>query len=182
MTRLRNLPRGSPRVAVCGAPRSGNRLTEAMLLRHGFAAEIRHYADPKPFFGGHERPHVAVMPLRDPVAQWLSCERDGPQQVPQPDLREFRRCRSAGELHYAHFAPTLRAVARWGVPFLPVVYEDIVADPEGEGRRIVAWCSNQAAASVSGVGPLAWKGWGVDVIDGNAKWAERMAEGRGGRL
>ena len=47
------------KIVLVGAPRSGNRLIQAMLRRHGFLVEIRHYGSEQPFPSGVTRPHQA---------------------------------------------------------------------------------------------------------------------------
>lgn len=145
-------------------PRSGNRLVQRLLQRHGFLVEVRHYGMRKDFKSGGG-PDCAVLVLRESDPHWSSCSRDH-KVLPMPprkldgstaDLQSWR------EIHSEHFWPTLHYLAELWIPVLLVNYEAIVKDPELEGIRIVEFAG----------GPKwfgAWKGWGEEIFDGNAKW------------
>lgn len=155
--------RSNRKVAVCGMPRSGNRLVQRLLQRHGFVAEVRHYGRVKAFASGGEHPDVAVVVLRNVHPHWMSCSRDLPV-LPHPfgGWGEDGLPRDPDRIHAAHFWPMLRVLAACSAPILAVAYEDLVRDPEGAGRRVVEFCAAGA--------PVRWIGWGEEVFDGNAKW------------
>ena len=119
-------------VSVCGMPRSGNRLVQRMLERHGFVAAVRHYGMRTEFRvgGGPER---AVMMLRNVHPHWKSCERDLAVLTNPTPVDALRSAsgplESAEQIHFEHFWPTLRYLAELGIPVLPVSYEAIISDP-----------------------------------------------------
>ncbi len=153
------------KIVLVGAPRSGNRLIQTMLRRHGFLVEIRHYGSEQPFPNGGwgER---AIWPIREKRYWILSCLRDR-AVLPRPgDFHESflpGGPYSIDALWSIHHNRTAAAITKHLVPCLPVSYEHIVADPENVGRRLLAF----AAAPESSP---KWKGWGQEVVDGNAKW------------
>jgi len=157
-------------VAVCGMPRSGNRLVQRLLQHHGFVAEVRHYGRRSAFRVGGVHPDCAVMMLRDRVAHEKSCA-DAGSLLPYPEGFPPGLLGSHS-VEYEHFWPTLRWLAEAGVAVLPVSYEALVADPELEGQVIVAWCHDGSSRFKHG-SPL-WKGWPEPVVDGNAKWRPKL--------
>lgn len=156
------------KVALVGAPRSGNRLIQRMLQRHGFVAEVRHYGMLKAFRNGGDIPALAIMPIRARHPHWLSCDRDW-ALLPKPggwcglyDVESVER------LIAVHFEMTLRWLAEFSVPLLPVCYEEIVTVPETVGADIVAFVARPGTPGWTG-----FKGWGEAIVDGNAKWNPR---------
>lgn len=149
-------------VAVCGMPRSGNRLVQRLLQRHGFVAEVRHFGDRKVLRTGGG-PEAAIMPLRDLEPHWASCAKDF-GILPKPpqgldDIDDLSPAAARSCLHAAHFWPALAHLAELGIPVLPVRYEELVAEPEAQGRRILEF-----------LGCFDWRGWGEELFDSNAKW------------
>lgn len=166
------------RVAVCGMPRSGNRLVARMLERHGYIAEVRHFGMRKAFRPGGD-PTKAILPLRLLEPHLASMVRDlellprpeGPFLEPMAlELVRADPVRFMERVHFDHFYATLRLMAELGVAVLPVSYERIVADPDRQGRRILEFLEPAR--------PRRWQGWGEELRDGNAKHELRLELGR----
>lgn len=146
------------KVALVGAPRSGNRLIQRLLQRHGFVAEVRHYGMRKAFRNGGHGADCAIWPVRDLDCWRKSCSRDL-IILPRPlgvlgDL-------TVNDLRHIHNERTLAYLAETWCPVLPVCYEELVADPNTLGWTILRFVQPEFDD---------WKGWGEKIIDGNAKW------------
>ncbi len=158
------------KVAVVGLPRSGNRLIQRLLQRHGFVAEVRHYGMQKEFRNGGVDPDFAVWPVRDDVAWRASCAKD---LVLLPYPLGYLGEMTPEMMMHAHVLPTHRWLAGAGITILPVTYESIITAHEIEGMRVVAFCrGDESSMRVSG--PW-WKGWGEEIVDGNAKYRDAAA-------
>lgn len=147
-----------PKIGIVGAPRSGNRLIAHMLQLHGFVAEVRHYGSVKAFRSGGYAERV-IWPIRDYACWRASCERDL-AVLPKPfdSLGEF----DVDRLWQTHHDFTQRTLTEHMIPCLPVSYERIVASPELVGRRLLEFSAAPHPMPK-------WKGWGVEIVDGNAK-------------
>jgi hypothetical protein len=149
------------KVALVGAPRSGNRLIQRLLQRHGFVAEVRHYGMRKAFRTGGEGAEFAIWPVRDLECWRKSCSRDL-IILPKPlgVLGEL----TVNDLRHIHNERTLEYLADHAVACLPVSYEALVAEPDMMGRCILSFVKSTHERFQD------WKGWGEEIIDGNAKW------------
>lgn len=151
------------KVALVGAPRSGNRLIQGLLQRHGLVAEVRHYGMRKAFRNGGEWADYAVWPIRDVDCWRKSCLRDLailPKPLGVLGLVE-NTLETVNELRRIHNERTLEYLATTGCPVLPVIYEELVAQPDVVGRAVLDFVHPDFEHFL---------GWGgVEVFDGNAK-------------
>ncbi len=153
------------KVAVVGLPRSGNRLIQRLLQRHGFVAEVRHYGMQKEFRNGGVDPDFAVWPVRERWAWEKSCAKDA-GMLPRPVGHSGELALSFMREH--HLDETAFWLAGAGVPILHVRYEDIVSNFVLTGQRVVRFVSE---------GNIIFKGWGEEIVDGNAKYRDAAAAG-----
>lgn len=147
-------------VVIAGLPSSGNRLVRTLIqsdpsvgrvliVHFGNRMQLRRLSK------SPGDPIRAIVVLREPIYNLVS-----------------QRKRSRGELmggwtdyaaqNAAHWRPTLDMLA--GITILPVRYEDIVADPEEWGSRIMRFLG------------LRWQGWPVNVVDANQAHEAEVAE------
>jgi len=147
------------KVAVCGLPRSGNRLLRDLLLHHGHDADVRHFGMSKAFRTGGDQ-EVAVWPIRA-FGYWSrSIERDW-DLLPKPHaMGQHYTEAAARELVRIHEERTFERVKALGIGVLRVSYEAIVKDPDTWGPEIVGFVAPGSK----------WKGWPREVFDGNEKW------------
>lgn len=159
------------KIVIVGAPRSGNRLIQTMLRCHGFIAEVRHYGSEQPFHNGGwgER---AIWPIRDKRCWRLSCLRDMAVLPKPPDAAALVQggIEALDYIWKIHQDYTFATINKHLVPCLEVSYESIVDDQDRVGRRILAFAAAPAE--------MQWKGWGVEVFDGNEKWQTELDPAR----
>lgn len=153
-------------VLICGLPCSGNRIVHSLLQHHGVPVQIAHWERGIPKMSEAVRAWEdsgiveinCIMPLRLEPYRWMSFQARHPEGS-GVDV-EYN---DQGMHHAKHWTPMLRYMAERGIAVLPVVYEDLVARPDDEGRRLMAW-----------LGVYDWRGWPLTIHDGNEKWRERV--------
>ena len=126
---------------VCGMPRSGNNLINKMLRHYGFETCVRHFDQAIP-----EGVEFAILPLRHQQSHWASCKAHDEGYIKLEDI------------HYEHYWPILRNLAKRGIIVIPVVYEEIVEFPDRVGRHIAT------------ILDFKWKGWPAEIYNGNRKY------------
>lgn len=146
-------------VVIAGLPSSGNRLVRTLVQSDPSVGRVLIV-----HFGNRTQLRRFSRSLGDPIRAIIMLREPAYNMVSQ-------RKRSHGSLmggwkdyaaqNAAHWRPTLDMLA--GVPILAVRYEDLVADPEKWGRRIMDHLG------------LRWRGWPVDIVDGNAAHKSAVA-------
>jgi len=147
------------KVAICGLPRSGNRLLRDLLQHHGHDADVRHFGMSKEFRTGGDQ-EVALWPIRA-FGYWArSIERDW-ANLPKPHaMGEHYTEAAARELARIHEERTFERVKALGISCCRVSYEAIVKEPDLWGPELVRFVDPATK----------WKGWPREVFDGNEKW------------